>query len=143
MWLYKRILLPTDGSVNAEKAVAHGVELAGAIGAEVVALYVVDTSPFVSLPETFIWENTRDLLVGEGKKALGFVERAAKKREVKVKTVIKEGSPSKEIVDTADEEKADLIIMGTAGRSGLDKFFLGSISEKVLRAAHCPVMVVK
>lgn len=141
--MYRRILLPTDGSVNAEKAVAHGVELAGAIGAEVIALYVIDTSSFVSLPETFIWENMRDLLVEEGKKALKLVEKSAKKRKVKVRTAIKEGSPSKEIVNTADEEKADLIIMGTAGRTGLDKFFLGSISEKVLRSAQCPVMVIK
>jgi nucleotide-binding universal stress UspA family protein len=90
-----------------------------------------------------MWENVRGLLEEEGKKALESVEKAAKKHKVKVKTLINEGSPAKEILNTAKQEKTDLIIMGTAGRSGLDKFFLGSVSEKVLRAAHCPVMIIK
>jgi nucleotide-binding universal stress UspA family protein len=141
--VYKKILLPTDGSENAEKAVTHGVELAAGTGANVVALYIIDTSSFISLPENYMWENVRELLEKEGKKAVDFVKKTAKKQKVKVETMIKEGSPSKEIVNTASEEKMDLIIMGTAGRTGLDKFFLGSISEKVLRSASTAVMIIK
>jgi nucleotide-binding universal stress UspA family protein len=109
----------------------------------VVAVYVIDTSSFVSLPETFMWENVRGLLEEEGKKAIAAVERAAKKHKLRFSSQIREGSPSKEIVNSAAEEKADLIIIGTAGRSGLDKFFLGSVSERVLRSAGCSVMIVK
>jgi nucleotide-binding universal stress UspA family protein len=139
----KKILLPTDGSENAENAVESGLELASSIGASVVGLYVIDTSSFVSLPETFMWENVRELLDVEGKKALKYVETAAKKHNVKHKLLVKEGSPAKEIVDAISEEKINLIVMGTAGRTGLDRFFLGSVSEKVLRSAPCSVMVVK
>ncbi len=141
--MIKKILLPTDGSENAENAVESGLELASSIGASVVGLYVIDTSSFVSLPETFMWENVRGLLDVEGKKALKYVETAAKKHNVKPKSLVKEGSPAKEIVDAIAEEKIDLIVMGTAGRTGLDRFFLGSVSEKVLRSATCSVMVVK
>jgi nucleotide-binding universal stress UspA family protein len=143
MLVIKKILLPTDGSENSEKAVESGLELASAIGASVVGVYVIDTSSFVSLPETFMWENVRELLDVEGKKALKYVETAAKSHNVKLKTLVKEGSPAKEIVDMISEGKIDLIIMGTAGRTGLDRFFLGSVSEKVLRSAPCSVMVVK
>jgi nucleotide-binding universal stress UspA family protein len=141
--VYKKILLPTDGSENAQRAVKRGIELAKAVGASVTAVYVIDTSSFVSLPETFVWENVRDLMEEEGKKSLDHAKKVAQKHSVKAKTLIKEGSPSKEIINTAEEEKSDLIILGTAGRTGLDKFFLGSISEKVLRSAPCAVMVIK
>jgi nucleotide-binding universal stress UspA family protein len=141
--MIKKILLPVDGSENAEKSVESGLSLATAIGASVLGVYVIDTSSFVSLPETFIWENVRELLDEEGKKALTYVENAAKKGGVKLSTKLLEGSPASEIVKTADEENANLIVMGTAGRKGLDRFFLGSVSEKVLRTASCSVMVVK
>ncbi|RMF89979.1 MAG: universal stress protein [Methanobacteriota archaeon] len=141
--MYKRILLPTDGSESAEKAAAHAIELARSAGAELVALYVIDTSSFVSLPETFMWENVRELLAEEGEKALESVKRQARQNNVPVKTLLKEGSPAREIVNTAEDEKADLIVMGTSGRTGLDRFLLGSVSEKVLRAAHTPVMIIK
>jgi nucleotide-binding universal stress UspA family protein len=141
--VYNKILLPTDGSENAEKAVVHGLELAARIGANVVGLYIIDTTSFVSLPEDYMWENVRELLEAEGKKALDFVKKTSKRHKIKIETMIKEGSPSKEIVNTASKEKVDLIIMGTAGRTGLDKFFLGSISEKVLRTASTAVMIIK
>ncbi len=71
------------------------------------------------------------------------MKKEAENQKTQVETVIKEGSPAKEIVKVVEDEKADLIIMGTAGRKGLDKFFLGSISEKVLRSAPCAVMIIK
>jgi nucleotide-binding universal stress UspA family protein len=141
--VYKKILLPTDGSEESKKAVSRGLELAKALGSDVVGVYVIDTSSFVNLPETFMWENVRGLLEEEGKKAIASMERAAKKHKLKLSSEIREGSPSKEILNLAAEKKADLIVMGTAGRSGLDKFFLGSVSEKVLRSAGCSVMLVK
>ncbi len=139
----KKILLPVDGSENSQKAVKKCLEIAKPIGAAVTALFVVDSSAYLSLPETFMWENVRGAIEEEGKEALEGVKKTFKDSGVKLKTELKEGSPAKDIVETAEEEKIDLIIMGTAGRKGLDRFFLGSVSEKVLRSAHCAVMVVK
>ena len=141
--MYKKILVATDGSKSAEKAALHAINLASHCNAEIIGIYVVDVSAFINLPETVVWDNVREMLHEEGKKALDFVKREAEGKNIKVKTIIKEGSPSRAIVEASKEENADLIVVGTAGRTGLDRFLLGSISEKVLRTSEKPVLVVK
>lgn len=141
--MYKKILIATDGSKNSERAALHGIKLAKPLNAEVIGVYVIDVSAFLTLPETVVWDNVKDLLYKEGEKAIEFIKKEAEKEGVRVRTVIREGSPAKDIVELAEKENADVIIMGTAGRTGLDRFLLGSISEKVVRTAKCPVTVIK
>lgn len=140
--MYKKILIPTDGSETAEIAVRHGVELARALGSKVYGLYVIDISAFAGIPTEAIWESMRGLLEEEGRKALDAIEKAAKEANVECEVLLKEGVPAEDIVRTAKDEKVELIIMGTAGRTGLDRFLLGSVAEKVVRTSPCPVMVV-
>ncbi len=141
--MYKKILIPTDGSDTSEKAAEHGVRLAKAVGAEVLCLYVIDISAFTGIPTEAIWENMRGLLEDEGKKAVDAIEAMAKKYNVKFDSMIKEGIPAEDIAKAAREKAVDVIVMGTAGRSGLDKFLLGSVTEKVMRTAPCPVLVIR
>ncbi len=141
--MYNRILIPTDGSETSEKAAEHGVKLAKAVGADVIYLYVIDISSFTGIPTEAIWENMRGLLEDEGKSVLAKVEEIAKVNEVKAESLVKEGIPSEDISKTAEEKQVDVIVMGTAGRSGLDKFLLGSVTEKVIRIAPCPVLVIR
>lgn len=141
--MYKKILVAVDGSKNSKKAVSHAIDLASQIGAKVLAVHVTDSTVFVNLPETIMWDDIKSLLDEEGAKSLGFAKKKAASKKVKLDTLTSEGSPAKEIVKTAEKEKADLIILGTAGRGGIDKFLIGSVSEKVLRMAHCTVMIVK
>jgi nucleotide-binding universal stress UspA family protein len=141
--MYKRILIPTDGSEISENAAEHGIKLARALGAEVICLYVIDISSFTGIPTEAIWENMRSLLEEEGRNSLSAVEQMAKKNDVKFEFIIKEGIPSEDISKTAGEKKVDVIVMGTAGRSGLDRFLLGSVTEKVVRTAPCPVLVIR
>ncbi|MEE9594913.1 MAG: universal stress protein [Candidatus Hydrothermarchaeales archaeon] len=141
--MYNRILIPTDGSETSEKAAEHGVKLAKAVGAEVIYLYVIDISSFTGIPTEAIWENMRGLLEDEGKSVLAKVEDIAKVNDVKAESLVKEGIPSEDISKTAEEKQVDVIVMGTAGRSGLDKFLLGSVTEKVIRTAPCPVLVIR
>lgn len=141
--MYRKILVATDGSKIAEKAVLHAISLASSVGAELVGVYIVDVSAFINLPETVVWDNVREMLHEEGKKALDFVKKEAENKNVKVKTIIREGSPSKSIVEIANEENVDLIVLGTAGRTGLNRLLLGSISEKVLRISEKSVLIVK
>lgn len=143
MKMYKRILIPTDGSDTSEKAAEHAVRLAKALGAEVLCLYVIDISAFTGIPTEAIWENMRGLLEEEGKKAVSTIEDMATKNGVKFESVIREGIPAEDIAKTAREKTVDVIVMGTAGRSGLDKFLLGSVTEKVMRTAPCPVLVIR
>ncbi len=140
--MYKKILIPTDGSETANKAVAHALSLADALGAEVYGIYVVDISAFAGIPTEIVWENMKNLLEDESKKALELINKKAEEKGIKFEKIVKEGVPAEEIVDTAKEIGADLIVMGTSGRTGLDKFLLGSVAEKVIRTSSCPVLVV-
>ncbi len=142
--MYKRILIPTDGSGPSEAAVKVGLELAHSLQAEVTLLYVVE--PVVARiligPETVPYypELTRDLEV-TGKQALERAEGFAQYLEVSVKTELQLGSAAQVIVEAAHQH--DLIVMGTHGRSGLDRLLLGSVTQKVLQRSPKPVLVVR
>lgn len=141
--MYKNVLIPTDGSDTAEMAVKQGIELAEAVGAKVYGLYVIDISTFIGVPTEAVWESIKNLLEEEGKTALGIIEKMAEEGGVEYEMILNEGSPYKNIIQTAEEKKIDLIVMGTAGRVGFDRFLLGSVAEKVVRTAPCPVLVVR
>jgi nucleotide-binding universal stress UspA family protein len=139
----KKILIATDGSEYTKEAVKKGLSLAKMLNAEVIGLYVVDVSPIVpmSLDETAF--PMVDFLRNEGDEVLEKLKKQAEDMGVKIKTIKKEGIPADEIVETAKEEDVDLIVIGTLGRSALEKLLLGSVAEKVIRHAPCPVFVVR
>lgn len=137
--MYNRILIPTDGSDFSKEATAHGLALAKLTGAEVTSLFVIDDSSYLnigpviaSLPQT---------LEEEGNKAVAYVKSEGEKQRVKVKTRIERGSPAQVIVKCSRDY--DLIVMGTHGRSGVSKLVMGSVAEKVVKTAECPVLVIR
>lgn len=137
----KKILIATDGSEYTKEAVSTGLELAKTLGAEVTALYVIDQTSFVSFPIDSSIVSLYSLLENEGKKAVEEVKKEGEQLGVKVNTVVTEGSPTRKIVEMASE--ADLVVMGTLGRSAISKLFMGSVAERVTRYAPCPVLVVR
>ena len=141
--MYDRILVPTDGSAETERAVAHAAELAVAHGAEVHAVYVVNAATFTGLPMEPSWDGVADSLREEGESALERVEEVTKDRGVAVTTHLLEGSPSKRIVECAERTDCDLVVMGTHGRGGIDRLLLGSVAECVVRASSVPVLTVR
>lgn len=141
--MYKRILIPTDGSKTAEHAAEQGVKLAQALNSKIYGLYVIDISAFAGIPTEAIWESMRGLLDEEGKKALKVVENMASSVKVEYDVLLREGVPSEDIIKFAKEEGIELIVMGTAGRRGLDRLLLGSVTEKVVRTSPCPVLVMR
>lgn len=148
--MYKKILLPTDGSKYAEKAAKHAIWIASHSNAEVIALNVVDTSSLVGLPAEDLTVRVTEILKEEGQKSLetitNIMEQLEKekglKTDVKIISISKEGSPADVILKTVEEEDVDLIVMGTSGKHGLDRFLLGSVTEKVVRSAKRPVLAV-
>lgn len=138
---FNKILIPTDGSENTKSAIAQGLELAKAMGSEVTALYVVDQASFVNFPMDATVVSIYSLLEKEGKEAVDYVIREGEKAGVKVEGKVVEGNPAKKIVDEA--ENYDLVVMGTLGRTGISKLLLGSVAERVVRLAPCPVLVVR
>lgn len=148
--MYHKILLPTDGSKYAERAAKHAIWIAGHSNAEIIALNVVDTSSLVGLPAEDLTVRVTEILKEEAHKSLESIERMISELEeeegfekgVKLIKESKEGSPADVILKTVEDEDIDLIVMGTSGKHGLDRFLLGSVTEKVVRSAKCPVLAV-
>ncbi|HHT74634.1 MAG TPA: universal stress protein [Methanomassiliicoccaceae archaeon] len=138
---FKKILIPTDGSEYTKKAIAQGLEIAKLMNAEVTALYVVDQTSFVNFPMDSTVVSIYSLLEKEGQDAVDYVVEEGAKIGVKVTAMLQEGSPVKKIVDVAKDH--DLVVMGTIGRTGISKILLGSVAERVVRFAPCPVLVVR
>lgn len=138
---FNKILIPTDGSDYTKVAIDKGLSLAKLIGAEVTALYVLDQTAFVNIPMDSTTLNIYTLLEEEGKTAVQYVKDAGEEMGIHVDTIIEDGSPVKSIIDRS--KGFDLIVMGTLGRTGMSKLLMGSVAEKVVRHASCPVMVVR
>jgi nucleotide-binding universal stress UspA family protein len=141
--MYDRILVPTDGSEGSRRVVEHAVRLADVHGATVHGLYVVNSGSFAGLPLESSWEGLDEMLRADARAAVEVVRRVAADAGVPFETRIIEGSPSREIVEYAEREGCDLVVMGTHGRGGLDRLLLGSVAEKVVRASRVPVLTVR
>ncbi|MDI3539838.1 MAG: hypothetical protein PWR29_764 [Methanolobus sp.] len=141
--LYKKIFIATDGSEQNKKAVQHALEFAKTCGAKLYAGYVVDTAAFASIPMDAGWEMMYELLQKEANEITSSVGENAQKEGIPFEAVILEGHPGTEIVDFANKQDIDLIIMGTLGKRGLDHFLLGSVAENVIRNSSVPVLVVR
>ena len=139
--LFKKILIATDGSKRTQSAVDTGLQLAQQHKSKVYAVYVVDTVTFTSIPMDVTWENMYQLLKDEGEAAVNRVKEAGQGADIE--THVLEGNPAVEITRFAKDNEVDLIIVGTLGKSGIDRILLGSVAEKVVRIAPCPVLVIK
>ncbi|HII79636.1 MAG TPA: universal stress protein [Methanosarcina sp.] len=142
---YRNIVIATDGSENTQRAISYGIEIAKLSGAIVHAIYVVDTSSFSSIPMSTEggWEAMYEILKKEGKKAVSAVKDQGEAAGVEVREVVLEGHPTNEIIEFSETNNVDLIVMGTLGKTGIDRFLLGSVAEKVVRSSKVPVMVVR
>ena len=141
--LYKKILIATDGSEPNKKAVTYGIELARLSGAKVNVAYVVDTAAFASVPMDAGWEMMYELLQKEGNEAIQQIVDDAKASGIDIEGSLLEGHPSHEIIEFAQNNDIDVIVLGTLGKGGLDRFLLGSVAEKVTRNSKVPVLVVR
>jgi nucleotide-binding universal stress UspA family protein len=148
--MYKKILLPTDGSENAKRAAEHAIQLGSKSGAEVLVLYTVETPRFMGIRSAEKTE-LKNKLEQEGQKAFDDISNMLMEiknggkcqKDIKLNLKFNEGSPSDTILKTIDEENIDLVVMGTSGKHGLNRFLLGSVAENTMRSAPCPVLVVR
>ncbi|HXG38127.1 MAG TPA: universal stress protein [Bacteroidota bacterium] len=137
----KKILIPVDLSSYSLVAVQYGQEIAALFDAEIVLLHVDehDRKKQESTP-TAAWHDTRR------KELVGVVQRLLINHNLvqrSMKIEVRFGSPVREIIHAAEELQADLIVMSTHGRTGLRHVLMGSVAEKVVRFAKCPVLSVK
>jgi len=137
----KKILIAHDGSKSSEKALKQAFEIADKFGSSVTVISVV---PELYLTELMEMDRLRILetLTEEAQKILDKIKtKTAGSRPVK--TIVAQGNPAEEILETAKKLKADLIVTGSHGRHGAQKFLLGSVSSKLVDHAPCTVLVVK
>ncbi|HPR66976.1 MAG TPA: universal stress protein [Methanothrix sp.] len=140
--MFERIMIATDGSKHSERAAEAGIELARLSGGSITVVYVADTGRLSHLPEDMALASIRDLLIKEGEEATDYVEEMANKAGVTSTKKVIEGNPGAELVRFADEAGVDVVVIGSCGRSGLEKFLLGSVAEKVVRTSKVPVLTV-
>jgi len=147
--MYDNILIPTDGSETANVAMSHAVDLAAQYGARLHALYVVDIDAVNFGLGTEQVDRIKQGNFGEmydlqekADDATGAVVDAAAEHDVAVHEEVRVGTPHEVIAGYADNNDIDLVVMGSHGRSGVRRALLGSVTERVLRSTHIPVLVV-
>jgi nucleotide-binding universal stress UspA family protein len=139
--MYDGILVPTDGSEQ-PSVVEQALNVADLADATVHVIYVVDEKALDYQPSESGREKTRSARREEGEEATADIAAAAENRGLEVVTAIEEGSPAGTIVGYAEDEAIDMVVMGTHGRSGVDRYVLGSVTEQVVRRSEVPVLTV-
>ncbi len=131
--MFKTILVPTDGSEYAGRAEDVAISLASKYDARIVGVYVID--------EKLIYPY--DVLEDEGKSILKNLSAKAKKEGVIVDEILVFGDPGKDLITITKRMNADIIVIGTHGKKGLERILLGSVAESILKSVDVPVMLVK
>ena len=141
----RRILAPTDFSELSKQGLQSALELADAFGAKLLLLYVVEPPPYPveGIVPSHLGATMLDDLERQATNDLAQMlsETQASNMDVARRVVV--GIPYRKIVDVAEEEKIDLIVMTTHGRTGLSHLVMGSVAEKIVRTAPCPVLTIR
>lgn len=138
--MYERILVPLDGSKLAEVALAYAEEIAERSGSRVTLMYVSELAggPSQRMNESYIQN-----LIVTTKQAAKKKQGSVAIQEFKLDSKILTGHPAEEIVDYAQKENIDLIVMSTHGKTGIKRWTIGSVADKVVKAASKPVMLIR
>ena len=145
MALFKRILVPVDGSTYSRDAVRLAAQMAAVHGSELKLIHVLDVV-LVDQLRRLSKKDKHAVQVEMHHSAQGFLrdmEREARKHNVEPEELIEEGVPHEAILKEAADWKADLIVMGKLGRRGISHIVLGSVTERVIEFSDAPVLVVK
>lgn len=136
---FKNIFIATDGSFYSKAAERKAIDFAKSYGGSLTVISVVD------VPPEFYAESPQAVedLIKKTKEYVNSVKKQAEAEGVKAETVVKEGEAYRVIVETAMEKTGGIIVMGSHGRTGLKRLLMGSVTEKVIGYAPCPVLVVK
>ena len=149
--MYKKILLPTDGSKNSEKAIEHALRIAELVDSEIIILNVVDSVYLTGLPEEDLITKSELILEEESQKIINHVksiienmeeEKGFKIDHVKLTPRTEEGNAADVILKLSEKEDVDLIVIASSGKHMLDRFLLGSVTEKTVRHSTVPILVI-
>lgn len=143
---FRSIVVATDGSAYSSAAVSEAIGLARRNGSQLTVIAVVPAEIATPTDIDFTM-NQRELIAEKemhnAEKNARAVKDAAQKEGVDVKAFVMSGKPAEAIIQTAGERKADLIVVGSHGRTGVERLLMGSVAERVIVLASCPVLIVK
>jgi universal stress protein A len=141
----ERILCPTDFSEGSLQALSAATDLATKLGAELSVIHVLPVLSALPTDPNFVFEvhQRQDLLYEAMEKRLYEMTRESKEKGMQGRVFVEHGDPAGEIVRVAEEQKIDLIVIATFGETGWRRLAFGSVTEKVVRLAPCPVLVVR
>jgi nucleotide-binding universal stress UspA family protein len=143
--LFTRIVVPTDFSAESERAWSTARRLAQSLGAELVVVHVLVEAPLYS-ERPFAAERVREVYATArawGEQKLREWVGDAQAAGLRARSVLRSGTPHREILSVATDERADLVVIGTHGRGGFERAMLGSVADRVIRLAPCPVLAVR
>lgn len=148
--MYKNLVVAVDGSATSLNALKHAADLAGAGNARLTLVHVANPAEYMALaPEFLQHESYEAAAIAQGNEVLDFAENSAKEQGVadvvKHLLVANKGARemAQELVDYAASQGADLLVLGTHGRSGLMHLLMGSFAETVMRQSHLPLLVIR
>lgn len=140
--MYDTMLIPTDGSEAARRAVEHGAELAAFHDAHVAVLYVVDATSFSGMGTEAVGSDPITAATGEGDDIVAEAAERIKSHGVEATTAVEQGVPDETILRYVREHDIDVVVMGTHGRSGIQRYLEGSVTEQVVRSSAAPVLTL-
>ncbi|MFC6993746.1 universal stress protein [Haladaptatus sp. GCM10025707] len=139
--MYTDILIPTDGRAGMERVSAHALTLAELCEARIHVVNVVDETTYMTLPDD-VRDQLQQTFEEDGHSATKIIAERAIDRGLDVRREIRWGDPAVAIIAYAIENEIDIIVMGTRGKTGFERYLLGSVAEKVVRVSPVPVMTV-
>lgn len=137
------ILVPVDGSEGSLRAVRFAAGLAADTDAEIILIHVYDATSLSIMGLTALTRKELEAMMKRVAHAYFSKAKASIESPVRVREIVRLGHPANEIVNFAEEEKPDLIVMGCRGQGEFQRLFVGSVSEQVVHHAPCPVTVVR
>jgi len=140
---FKKVLIPIDGSDYSMRAAELGISVAKLLDAEITFLYVIDTVVLEQITKITARDDVESDLKKDGEMYLKYVRGLAEKENMRTKTLLLKGRPFEQIVHLAKSLETNLIVMGTYGRKGAERILIGSVAERVIEYASCPVLVVR
>jgi nucleotide-binding universal stress UspA family protein len=144
----KNILVPTDFSEDSDRAFFTALEIAGKGRSRIFLLHVISRTVQMCISDYCIDQSIADRILSEGivysnEKLRETIARFPDSRTVKVIPDLRKGQPHEEILKEASERKVDLIVIASHGKTGLKKYFIGSVAERVMKEARCAVLLIR
>ncbi len=139
----QKILIPADGSDYSLRAAEYGISIAKMLGAQIMVVYVMDEIVLNQISKVTDREDVERELKKDGQRYINYILGVAEKEGVKAASILAKGRPFEQIVHIAKGLNMDLIVMGTYGLRGAERILIGSVAERVIEYAPCPVIVIK